>query len=487
MPRTKATARKGNNQADREAAKRFVTYLTDTGHRVVRCNSDLYLYIPSQGLYQDCSSDFGTIELRCIASEAGVLADYSSMMRQMNKMLKMFYMLDEVEDTRDDDFLVTAAATRPGKQLFKNGIWDARAKTILPFSPDCVFFEAVDCDIDASWLCSDAVLTDNAQNAMTLIESIIGPGAAAQYFISGSARTLACEKADKRRLFLMIGDTDSGKGVLNELFNAAFRHQSGNTDASFLTRGFCRGTGLRDKEFLVPLKHKTFVFTQGITSDTDLKGDLIKSIIRGDKQTVRETRGKMQCFSLNQMFVMCVDKQPIIAPCDNEIADMLAVFLMPYRYVPHSKLESGEAESHWRVADPDIKDTVHTEKFRMGMIELLVKSYVSEEPDRPPSVAADTIHMLGYMQETQSKIRTDLKQVIEYTGKHTDFVTEQELFQIRVLHGDYSAYNKISNGLLAMGRSVFKKTRLLPGNDKPNVVYTGLKMIVPTAKRPRDE
>jgi len=311
-------------------------------------------------------------------------------MRQINKMLKMFYMLDEVEDTRDDDFLVTAAASRPGKQLFKNGIWDARTKTILSFSPENVFFEAIDCDIDAAWLCSDPVLTDNAHHALNLIESIIGPGAAAQYFISVSARTLACEKADKRRFFLMIGDTGSGKGVLNELFNAAFPCHSDNTDASCLTKGFCRGTGLRDKEFLVPLKHKTFVFTQGITSDTDLKGDLIKSIIRGDKQTVRETRGKMQCFSLNQMFVMCVNKKPIITPYDNEISDMIAVFHMPYRYVRPSELESGDAESHWRVADPYIKRAVHTETFRLGMVELLVKSYVREEPDRPPSVAADT-------------------------------------------------------------------------------------------------
>jgi hypothetical protein len=55
------------------------------------------------------------------------------------------------------------------------------------------------------------------------------------------------------------------------------------------------------------------------------------------------------------MLIVCVNKAPVISPCDKAFENIMAVFTPPYEYVDPSELESGEAPSHWRATDKDTK------------------------------------------------------------------------------------------------------------------------------------
>ena len=113
------------------------------------------------------------------------------------------------------------------------------------------FFHAIDHEIHAVWLEDGADLTENI--ALHVIESILGPGEATQCFLSVAARALAFETGNKTRFFFMVVDTPCGKGTLTEIFNSVFSEITDYTDAGCLIKGSCKGTGLDDMEFLVPL------------------------------------------------------------------------------------------------------------------------------------------------------------------------------------------------------------------------------------------
>ena len=105
----------------------------------------------------------------------------------------------------------------------------------------------------------------------------------------------------------------------------------------------------------------------------------------------------------------------------------MSLFTQPYKYVKPYMLASPEGQDNWRAADPEIKDFVWTEEFRVAMVELMIKSYVRQEPDRPPSIAADTAHMIAKSGAYVSGSQVDLKPYVEYTGRITDYLVFDEL------------------------------------------------------------
>jgi hypothetical protein len=346
----------------------------------------------------------------------------------------------------------------------------------LPFSPDYVFFKAIDYDFDVAWLDPDAELSGLAKAAKSVIESILGPGDSTDYFLQLCGRKLATESADKCCFHIIVGETSCGKGVLEAFFKATFPDIHDSTDASCLTRNSCRGTGLRDKEFLVPLQGKTFVFTQEITSSDEMNGEVIKSIISGgDKQTCRETRGKIQHFILDLMLMVCCNKVPVITPSDDAIAGRMTVFMPPYKYVKQAELESGEAPSYYRLEDPLVKETVKTAAMRLGLVELLVRNYVRVEPDRPPKIAADTQRMLDKSKSYDPASKIDLKPFVQYTGKLGDFVIYQDLLHNIESAGITHIDNKqISAALFNMGQWVTKTRCRVPRREGMSMCYNGL-------------
>jgi hypothetical protein len=61
----------------------------------------------------------------------------------------------------------------------------------------------------------DAPLSDGAKKARAPIESILGTGDALHYFIWVCVQTLARKQRRKRRLFVVVGESNIDKGVLN--------------------------------------------------------------------------------------------------------------------------------------------------------------------------------------------------------------------------------------------------------------------------------
>jgi hypothetical protein len=208
-----------------------------------------------------------------------------------------------------------------------------------------------------------------------------------------------------------------------------------------------------------------------------MNGEVIKSIISGgDKQTCRETGGKIQHFTLDiVMFVNC-NNDPIITPADNAIKGRVSVFRPPNRYVKQPELDSSEAASNWRLEDPLIKEKVKTAAMKLGLVELLVKSYELNEPTPPSKIAADTLRMLDNNKSYEPVKNIDLKPFVEYTGKLGDFVTFQDVMQAIEDQGTGHVDPKIvSAALLDMGQFVSKKRARVPGHDGQVMRYEGLK------------
>jgi hypothetical protein len=222
----------------------------------------------------------------------------------------------------------------------------------------------------------------------------------------------------------------------------------------------------------------TYVFTHELPTDGDMNGEVVKAIISGgDKQTGRETGGHIQHFTLDIMLIVCCNFLPVITPCDKAIEDRMSLFLPPYKYVKPYMLASPEAQDNWRAADPKIKDYVWTEEFQLAMLELMIKSYVCEEPDRPPSVAADTAHMIAKSSAHVPGSQVDLKPYVEYTGRLTDYIVFDELKKLIESDGIKHIDNKIIVAALTRMGDLITITRArLPGVEGQPTRYTGVKL-----------
>ncbi len=100
---------------DREVTLSFVNHVTKDGHRIVLCNQDLYLYDPSQRLYENCSKE-GKFSLQYFANGAKeVLGDYAAQHGNMLQLIKVLPLVHEIQTKRDTKFLKSATRKRVGK------------------------------------------------------------------------------------------------------------------------------------------------------------------------------------------------------------------------------------------------------------------------------------------------------------------------------------------------------------------------------------
>ena len=482
MPRLARGKGSQGPETDVYAAKIFHNFLLCKGYRIVMCEKELYVYDPETGVYVVSSKNDGAFLCGLAALKCGEpLGDYATQAANMSPMLKML----KIFVHKDDDFVKNALKTTRGKQLFRNCIWDARNKAAIPFSPDYVFFDAVPHDFDRAWVEADE-LSHDGQQALGFMESVFGVGAPAEYFLQVSARTLAHEFQDKRRLLICPGDTNSGKGSLTAYFDATFPSLTDTTDAGCLMKGSQRGTGLRDKEFIVPLQHSLFVFTHELPCDGDMNGESLKQIISGgDKCTARPSYGKQQHFTMKCQVMICCNKLPTVTPADEALAGRLSVIRTPHRYVSKNdydalvELTGGEAPAGVRVGDPNIKEKLQSKEMQLGLVELLVKNYTREEPDRPDSVLSDTFDMIEISQAkaaAAAKAAADLSAYVEYTGNLTDFVVFSEVWN-QLGGAENVSHKKLPELLRGMGPNVAHNARTrVAGYVHTQSVYSGLKM-----------
>jgi hypothetical protein len=247
------------------------------------------------------------------------------------------------------------------------------------------------------------------------------------YFLHCLARALAGEIFDKK-WYVLIGERNSGKGVICALLERAFGSfvQTINADNLMCTR-MGSGDTAKKQSWMSDLEFKRVAFANEVCGDLEkmkMDGNMIKRMASGgDTVEVRtnfkdETRKKLQC----TMF-LCCNEFPKIDPAD--AYETLEVFNFSTKFVSEKTFNDAHQNrpKHWQLQDPDIKQWLSSEQVVDAFSSLVLRAYSHPRRGPPECVIGDTINFNG---NPSADISEQIREVVTYCSLgHSAVFTEQ--------------------------------------------------------------
>lgn len=300
--------------------------------------------------------------------------------------------------------------------LFKNGVYDFKTRTLLPFDRQRVFSDAVPFDFDPNY---DPVAREFVEQSLfraPFAEGSVLPALYLHFLMRGMIGDYRM-----KRMLQCIGDNNCSKGTMASFMTYAFGGVVGNFDANNLL--LRKGTEpSRDNTFLIPLASKRLVFSSEVKTGTEIDGEKIKSMVSGGDVM----KGRM-LYKNDQEFVfralpimMCNDSPPI------SNAGSVATRLVPVQY-DHAFFDQPSMPHH-KIADPDIKSKLQTPACANAMFHMLADEYARwvangrKEPVLPASVLQQRDEICP-----RDDIRPYLLEEFDLTGNPEDMVMTSDL------------------------------------------------------------
>jgi len=363
---------------DYDSAVAFLDWLEGQGHRLIRYKKKTFWFNKDVGIY---NNDLFEIR-KFIAQCDEINIDYRKTTAKQNSLLTQL----EVLIPNDLDLLSKFQTSTYRKLPFKNGVYDFETKQLLDFSHEYMFLWKLKWDFDPDF---DLSLYEETVRQKLLVD-IFG-ASVGDYFLKRIARAIAGEIFDKV-LTMVLGDTNSGKGVISEICNSAFGSFAESFNASFLSsKKFAPTDESKALSWVVPLVDKRLIFSNEINMEQSINGNLLKTITSGgDGITARQNHQDEEVFVPQFSVFMFAQDSPAIAPHDQAVMDRLNYLPTKYSYLAGNKYENKKHLDHIRKADPDIKskfikDPVIIQTF----MYMVINAYSTEKPLEPEEVIAE--------------------------------------------------------------------------------------------------
>jgi phage/plasmid-associated DNA primase len=395
-------------QNDYDSAVAFMDWLDENGYRLIRHDKDTYFYDKDKGIYTK-----NIYELRRLIALCDMLNDgYRKFTSKQNALLTQV----ETLIPNDDEFLINKQQSTYRKLPFKNGVYDFETKELLDFSADYIF------DWKLKWDYNPNFDMSNQDEVYTkLIENIFGKEIG-DYFLKIVGRAIAGEIYDKK-LFMVIGDSNSGKGVITDLIKSAFGNFADCFNANALcSKKFSSTDYSKELSWIVQLISKRIIFSNEMNMEHTLNGNLIKTISAGgDGITARQNYKDEQIFQPQFTPFMFAQDCPKIEPYDDAVRNRIRYLRTQYSYLSGSKYEKLKEMSHVRQADPKIKNIfIKKPEIIQTFMYMVINAYDLCEPIEPETVIAETDEWEDSEDCTQ--------QILELvtTGNDNDYITVKQ-------------------------------------------------------------
>ena len=260
-----------------------------------------------------------------------VLLNYGGDITKVEKMLKMVPNHIAVDET----FYIKNLDSSLGKLLFQNGIYDFdNDKFTIGFDPKLVFRGRIDRKFDRHTesdiktrvlqvLWKDPYTKEQLAEGVPRCEQI-----ALARALWGDYRA--------RKMYFMVGDTSTGKGLLEEAMQMACGSFVGTFDvASFVRNTNSGADAAKQLSWLKMIADLRIAFSSEAHRGSTLCGVLVKKVVSGGDRLTLRTNHKDEEILINRatLFVMCNDV-PTISPCDAAVEDRQGgVFEKQVRFV----------------------------------------------------------------------------------------------------------------------------------------------------------
>jgi hypothetical protein len=408
---------------DKTAAEEFLKLHC---HRLARCRDHTFwlqdgVYIHNAKAVREalvsCISEMNI----CVRGRHG-LTQYSRSLKHAEDCAQM--VLSNTKIIRND-FIEHLWNSNLGYLAFDNGVFSFQQQSLLqtPEELDNICFTM---RIPRQY---PAVIDPDVLQALMdrVLIPILPDAQQRNYFLHCVSRALAGEVFDKR-WYVLIGERNSGKGVLCLLLELAFGGfvQTINAE-NLLCARFGNGDTAKKQSWMSPLEFVRVAFSNEVSGDVGrikIDGNMVKRMASGgDSVEVRtnykdEERKKLQC----TMF-LCCNEFPQIAPAD--AYETLEVFNFQTKFVDQETFESAgpKRQRHWMMSDPGLKKWIRQPEVVDAFTHVVLKAYTSTRLLQPECVKQDITNFKGPAAED---IVDRIKEVVVYSPNENDKVfTEQ--------------------------------------------------------------
>jgi len=241
------------------------------------------------------------------------------------------------------------------------------------------------------------------------------------------ARAVAGHTEDKR-WFVILGDRNSGKGVIEKALRVALGPEYVST---YNIKAFRDTPHASDAEYelkwVYGLRWSRLAFSnESIGKGHKLDANLIKQVVSGgDPIRLRVPHGMP--FSITPQCTLVNNANEMSEVSAKDALETCVVFHCKAKYVDKrtfTSMAEEERPSFWREGDPSLKQSLETEEMGNIVWHLLLRYYSRELPDLPESIQNEADLMI---QEDGQDIDSVIDSIFQITGDESDISTSADV------------------------------------------------------------
>jgi hypothetical protein len=368
-------------------------------------------------------------------NDDGVVKEYSSMFNKASQIVKA------AKSLLNDDaaFKERLWSSSIGAVCFANGLYDFRRGAFYTYEerPDVATSIYVDRDFPVERPAPEAM----EEVVEKVLMSTLGDRERVRTYLEMIARATAGELQDKQWC-VMLGERNSGKGLLQELNKAAWGPYVNTVNSSsMLLSSFNSSDAAKDMSWAVDCKYTRQTYTNEIKIDTSSKmnkidGSLIKTWQSGgDTLKGRQLYDRAEEFRSASRLFMNLNDMPPVTPAD--ALDTMVMFKFPFKFVSRAAME-GDPLPFFREADESLKgEYCKRDDVIAAFIWLVVDAY---KPRMVVPCAAVREDSMAFKEDAGDDLLM-MRRVFKVTKDVSDFVLLKDL-------NDWAAANGLSRAKL---------------------------------------
>ena len=438
------------SESDTDIARHFMAFMEEKGHAFTRSEGEVFWFNPDHGIYLT-----GLRQLRVYMNDCPRLpADRRGKTEEQNKWVR------QIESIVNDDpeFRNKVVHTTYRKIAFKNGYYDCDKKALCDYNRDVYFLMKGSIDFEESDECVRQEVWDK------LFMGVFGTEEVSKYMLQSFARAMAGEIKDKR-LFFIIGEPNSGKGTITEVFRLVFASQFNTLNAQDFCAKKSDGNSALSNQHLVQGRDKRIAFLNETSRarGQEWNAQAIKVFSNGGESISGRLNydREAKCF-INQQTGFCnMNDTPKINGFQSDVKIRCVAVRTAYSYLSPKEFDEARAKPFEKVADEDIKDVfLRRPEVLQAFAQLICEGYVPERPALPESVKIETDECFDEEDE-ETKIKGLFEDVTDYKGdeKFRPFVTKKQLVRKLEENGIHLSTNRLTRHMKGWG---------YPADDRKN-------------------
>jgi hypothetical protein len=371
--------------SDHRAAEIFAQHLEEMQYIVRKCRGELYMYDPNTHIWTNKIDGW-----RKVCAMCEELGEHGKSTVRQNAMWVQFE--DGLED--NENLMFDFADKAYLKMAFNNGYFDFRKQEFVLFDDisdahECGFTYKIKYD----WDMLDTELQEQIWSKC--IKEVYGEEQG-KFLLAVLGRAAAGYVEDKM-LYIILGNTNSGKGVMVALMEKAF----GKGYVGTFNTGVLQHKHVADEakglSFMVALKDKRFLVGSEASRAAVFDSQKINMLCSGgDTICARQNnKDEMEFKMAGTTFMFCNDMSKING-LDDSVANRLRFIEPRYSFLAGAEYERKKHQPNIKLADDSIKTHfVKREDVGLTFAMMVCLAYADERPKEPSQVVQNNSDWLN--------------------------------------------------------------------------------------------